>query len=60
MHVWEYCGKEDTRIEGPMDFGLPPAARNKAGDLKERNKLILEKGPLWAVEEGLVCVTKFK
>lgn len=34
---WKYCGKEDTRIEGPLDFGIPPAARNVKGDTASRN-----------------------
>ena len=24
MAAWKYCGKEDTRVEGPLEFGIPP------------------------------------
>ncbi len=41
---WTYCGKEESRVEGPVEFGIPPAALNRAGDLKARNKLLIEKG----------------
>lgn len=60
MASWEYCGKEDTRLEGPLEHGLPPAAKNVKGDTAARNKMILEKGEVWAVEQGLVPIEKFK
>lgn len=37
FHSWEYCGKADTRVEGPVEFGLPPANRARAGDYKSVN-----------------------
>lgn len=46
--------KEDTRIEGPWEFGIKPAKRNVTGDVAERNKRILEIGVEKCVEEGLV------
>jgi hypothetical protein len=49
---WEYCGKADSRVEGPVEFGVPPAALNRKGDLKKRNLMLLEKGPAKAVEDG--------
>jgi hypothetical protein len=60
MASWEYCGKKDTRLEGPLEHGLPPASKNVKGDTAARNKMILEKGEVWAVEEGLVPIEKFK
>ncbi len=57
---WEYCGKEDTRVEGPLQFGIPPAAKNVKGDTKKRNQMILEYGAVRAVEEGLIQIDKFK
>lgn len=60
MASWEYCGKKETRIEGPLEYGVPPAAKNVKGDTAKRNKMILEKGEVWAVEEGLVPIEKFK
>jgi len=41
---WDYCGKQDTRQEGPVDFGVPPAQSNNKGDKKKRNALLLEMG----------------
>lgn len=29
---WDYCGKEESRVEGPVEFGVPPARLNVAGD----------------------------
>ncbi len=49
---WEYCGKEDTRVSGPTEYGVPPAQRNKAGNVKSRNLLLLEKGAAQAVADG--------
>jgi Putative viral replication protein. len=31
----DYCLKEDTRVEGPWEFGVKPARRNVVGDVKE-------------------------
>lgn len=44
IDAWNYCGKEDTRIEGPVEFGLPPANPSKKGDRAGLNKLLIEKG----------------
>lgn len=60
MRSWEYCGKEDTRVEGPLEFGIPPASRSVKGDTQQRNKMILEKGAVKACEEGLVPIERFK
>lgn len=32
MKAWVYCGKEDTRLEGPMEHGIPPASKAVKGD----------------------------
>jgi hypothetical protein len=50
--AWEYCGKEDTRVEGPVEYGVPPAARYRPGDYKKRNAMLLEKGVVQAVKDG--------
>lgn len=60
MAAWRYCGKEESRVEGPLEFGLPPAAKNVKGDTKERNRMILEMGAVKACEEGLIAIEKFK
>lgn len=49
---WEYCGKEDTRQSGPAEFGVPPAQRNVAGNVKARNALLIAKGAAAAVADG--------
>jgi len=40
--AWEYCGKEESRIEGPVQFGIPPARRNLKGDVARFNKQAIE------------------
>lgn len=60
---WEYCGKVDTRVEGPIEFGVPPAALNRKGDLKKRNEMLIEKGAAQAVADGdvpLIQLPKLK
>lgn len=37
MAAWRYCGKEDSRIEGPLEHGVPPASKAVKGDTKARN-----------------------
>lgn len=60
MAAWKYCGKEDTRVEGPEEFGIPPASKAVKGDTAARNKMILEYGVVKACEDGLFPVEKFK
>lgn len=60
LAAWRYCGKEDTRVEGPCEHGVPPAALNQKGDKKARNLLIIEKGLIHAVEEGLIPIEKYQ
>lgn len=59
MAAWRYCGKEDTRVEGPMESGVPPAARNVKGDVKEHNEMIISGGLVRAVDEGLIPIEKY-
>lgn len=58
--AWDYCGKTDTRMEGPMEFGHPPARVNVKGDVAARNKRILEMGIVQAVDEGVIPIEKVK
>lgn len=60
MASWNYCGKQDTRLQGPFEFGLPPASKAVKGDTAARNKMIMSIGTLKAVEQGLVPVEKAK
>lgn len=50
MKSWNYCGKEETRLEGPLEHGIPPASKAVKGDTAARNAMILEKGEVWAIE----------
>ena len=52
--AWEYCQKEDSRIGPPLTWGTPPARRNKKGDLKKQNELLLEMGATKAVKDGVI------
>lgn len=52
MAAWDYCGKQDTRMEGPLDFGIPPAAKNVKGDTAKKNKLLIEQGIAESVDRG--------
>lgn len=56
LKAWNYCGKESTRVKGPVEFGIPPASRAVKGDTKARNKMILEYGLTKAIDEGLVRI----
>lgn len=55
----DYCLKEDTRLEGPWEFGIKPARRNISGDVASQNKRILELGPEKCVEEGLIHIKDY-
>lgn len=57
---WAYCGKEETRVEGPVEFGVPPANRARKGDYKAFNKIALEKGPEELVEQGLISIKDYE
>lgn len=54
--AWKYCGKEESRVEGPVEFGVPPAAKNRKGDTKARNAMLLQKGVVKAVEDGDIAL----
>lgn len=57
--AWEYCGKTETRVEGPLDFGIPPAQLNKRGEKQKRNELLLSKGPEQAVRDGDIRIEEY-
>ncbi len=58
MASWVYCGKEKTRIEGPLEHGLPPAAKNVKEDTKKRNAMIIKMGLKEAIDEGYIPIEK--
>lgn len=60
MASWNYCGKEDTRLEGPLEHGVPPAAKNVKGDTAARNKMIIEYGVIKAVNDGIIPIQSLK
>ncbi len=60
LAAWNYCGKADGRLEGPLEHGVPPAAKNVKGDTAARNKMIIEYGVIKAVNDGLLPIEKLK
>jgi len=58
--AFEYCCKEETRIGENHKFGEPPLLRNNKLDTKALNKLVIKRGPEWAVDEGIIGVGEFK
>jgi len=46
----DYCLKEDTRVEGPWEFGIKPARRNVKGSVAEQNAKLLALGAKEAVD----------
>jgi len=52
MAAFNYCKKSESRLEGPWEHGLPPAARQVRGAKKELLEMCREHGPEWAVENG--------
>lgn len=54
--VAEYCNKEETRVEGPWEFGEKPYRRNDKMSVQEMNKKILELGIKRSVDEGLISI----
>lgn len=38
----DYCMKEDTRLEGPFEFGVKPVSRNSKHDWDEVKKLAIK------------------
>lgn len=59
VQSWEYCGKEDTRVEGPVEFGHPPAQLNKRGEKAKRNSMLIAKGAEQAVKDGDIRIDDY-
>lgn len=55
-----YAMKEDTRLEGPWEFGVRPAQRNVKGDVQRRNKEILKVGVINAVDQGIIRIEELR
>lgn len=55
----DYCLKEETRLEGPWEFGLKPARLNKKGSKAEQNAKLLEIGAEEAVRQGLIGLDRY-
>lgn len=56
----DYCLKEETRLEGPWEFGLKPARKNVKGETAKRNAEIIELGPAKCVELGLIHIREYQ
>jgi len=59
LNAWKYCGKDDTRIEGPLEYGQPPAQLNKRGEKGERNTMLVSKGAEQAVRDGDIAIEQY-
>lgn len=46
-------------MEGPIEWGVPPAALNIKGEKKARNMMLIDIGAEKAVEEGLICLAQY-
>lgn len=55
----DYAMKEETRVEGPWEFGLKPARLNVQGERKLQNKTILELGVEKCVELELISIKDY-
>lgn len=58
--AFDYCCKSETRVGENYQFGKPPILRNNKLDRAELNKQIINNGPEWAVDEGLINVGEYK
>ncbi len=58
MKAYNYCRKEGG-LEGPLTYGVPPAALNKKGDKAARNKLLVEMGAAAAVDAGHIRIEDY-
>lgn len=58
--AWKYCHKEDTRVEGPWEFGSRPLRQNVKGESAEaraeKNLLLLERPLGDLVKEGTISI----
>ncbi len=57
--AYDYCGKEDSRIYGPIQYGCPPPRLNVTGEKKAFNQRALEIGAERCVEEGHIKITDY-
>lgn len=58
---WEYCSKEDTRLEGPLHFGpAPKPKKTKNVTYKAFNDMVLLEGPERMVEDGRLNIKDYK
>ena len=53
LESYNYCGKDESRVEGPLEFGpIPKPRKNVKGDTAAFNKACIEEGPEKMVAEG--------
>lgn len=57
---WEYCGKPETRVEGPVEFGpIPKPQKYAKGDTLAFNKAVLTEGPEAMVADGRLSIKDY-
>ena len=58
----DYCQKDETRVEGPYEFGEKPLHQNVKGECKEaraeKNKMLLEKDLDELQETGEIALSQ--
>lgn len=57
---YEYCCKDDTRIEGPVHFGeVPKPRKNVKGDTLAFNQAVIKEGCERMVEDGRISIRDY-
>lgn len=60
MAAYKYCKKDESRVEGPWEHGLPPASRAVKGDKHALLSMCKDYGPEKAIEEGIVSILDYQ
>ena len=59
--AWQYCSKEESRLEGPIHFGtMPKPQKKKDKTWKSFNEQVLSEGPERMVEDGRLSIKDYK
>lgn len=60
LKSYNYCKKDDTRVEGPIEWGpIPKPKKSIAGDTAEFNRICIEQGPETLVAEGRLHIRDY-
>ena len=58
--AWEYCGKEETRIEGPVQYGAPKVKKEQGRKaIAVRNRELINMGAEEAVAQGILPLGQY-